>query len=189
MNSPNHDHQDPARDQRDTPANHHITPNQTTSPTNPRSAAADNVNVYDQRWPGSKFVLTIREEDDWLHSCRKHWAGLSNFKYDESEEYRVFMDIRKFLEAAVYGCHEFNEERFRRVYRRHVQNVTSYFAGRESDLLVLNIVAGDGYERLAHFLGVPAPKQPFPHDRAPSYLMFDRFGRFGDQVNVSADGV
>jgi len=47
MNSPSHDHQDPARDQRDTPANHHITPNQTTSPTNPRSAATDNVNVYD----------------------------------------------------------------------------------------------------------------------------------------------
>lgn len=49
MNSPSHDHQDPARDQRDTPANHHITPNQTTSPTNPRSAAANNVNVHMKR--------------------------------------------------------------------------------------------------------------------------------------------
>jgi hypothetical protein len=127
----------------------------------------------DQRWPGSKFVLTIRDEDSWVHSCRKHWAGVSNFRYDENEEHKVFMEIQRFLRAAVYGCYEFNEERFRRVYRRHVQNVTSYFAGRESDLLVLNIVAGEGYERLAHFLGVPVPEQPFPHDRAPAYLMFD----------------
>lgn len=142
----------------------------------------------DQRWPGSKFVLTIREEDSWLHSSRKRWAGVSNFKYDESEEHRVFMEIQRFLRAAVYGCYEFNEERFRRVYRRHVQNVTSYFAGRESDLLVLNIVAGDGYERLAHFLGVPVPEQPFPHDRAPAGLMFDRSVRVDDQTDASADG-
>jgi hypothetical protein len=127
----------------------------------------------DRRWPGSKFVLTIREEDSWLHSCRKHWAGLSNFKYDDSEEHRVFMEIQRFLRAAVYGCYEFEEERFRRVYRRHIQNASSYFAGRESDLLVLNIIAGDGYERLARFLGVPVPAQPFPRDRAPACLMFD----------------
>lgn len=143
----------------------------------------------DQRWPGSKFVLTIREEDSWLHSCRKHQAGLSNFEYDGSKEHEVIMEIQRFLKAAVYGCHEFNEERFRRVYQRHVQNVTSYFAGRENDLLVLNIVAGDGYERLAHFLGVPVPEQPFPHDRAPAHLMFDRSGRFDDQVDASADGM
>ncbi|MGH9565338.1 MAG: sulfotransferase, partial [Candidatus Angelobacter sp.] len=92
-----------------------------------------------------------------------HWAGLSNFRYGEDEEHRAFMEVRRFLEAAVYGCYEFDEERFRRVYRRHVQNVTSYFAERESDLLVLNVVAGEGYERLASFLGAPVPEQPFPH--------------------------
>jgi hypothetical protein len=117
----------------------------------------------DRRWPGSKFVLTVREENSWLRSCRKHWAGLSTFRYGEGEEHRTFMEVRRFLEAAVYGCCEFDEDRFRRVYWRHVQNVTSYFAGRESDLLVLNVVAGEGYERLAPFLGVPVPEQSFPH--------------------------
>jgi Sulfotransferase domain len=118
----------------------------------------------DREWPGSKFVLTVRDEDSWLRSCRKHWAGLSVFRYGEAEEHRVFMEVRRFLEAAVYACYEFDEEHFRRVYRRHVQNVTSYFAGRESDLLTLNIVAGEGYEQLAPFLGAPVRTRPFPHD-------------------------
>ena len=117
----------------------------------------------DQEWPGSKFVLTVRDEDSWLSSCRKHWAGLLNFRYGEAEEHRAFMEIRRFLEAAVYGCYDYHEERFRRVYRRHVQNVISYFAGREDDLLILDVVAGYGYERLARFLNVPVPNLPFPH--------------------------
>lgn len=117
----------------------------------------------DHEWPGSKFVLTVRDENSWLSSCRKHWSGLSNFRYGDAKEHRVFTEIRRFLEAAVYGCFDFHEERFRRVYRRHVQNVISYFAGREDDLLVLDVVAGDGYERLARFLNVPGPDLPFPH--------------------------
>lgn len=117
----------------------------------------------DHRWPGSKFILTVRDEESWLRSCRTHWANPSNYK--KGEEHRVYMEIKWFLRAAVYGCHEFNEERFRRAYRRHVENVTRYFTGRENDLLVLNIAAGEGYERLAPFLGVPVPEQPFPHNK------------------------
>jgi Sulfotransferase domain len=118
----------------------------------------------DREWPGSKFVLTVRDEDSWLRSCRKHWASLSAFRYGEYDEHSVFVEVRRFLEAAVYACCEFNEEHFRRVYRRHVRNVISYFVGRESDLLMLNIVAGEGYEQLAPFLGAPVPTRPFPHD-------------------------
>ncbi|MGH8932057.1 MAG: sulfotransferase family protein [Egibacteraceae bacterium] len=117
----------------------------------------------DLEWPGSKFVLTVRDEDSWLRSCRDHWAGLSTFRYGENEEHRIYVEIRQFLETAVYARHGFDENRFRRAYRHHVQNVTSYFVGRERDLLVLDVAAGDGYERLAPFLGVPVPKQPFPH--------------------------
>jgi Sulfotransferase domain len=118
----------------------------------------------DREWPGSKFVLTIRDEDSWSLSCRKHWASLPAAKCGENEEHKVHVEVRRFLEAAVYACYEFDDEHFRRVYRRHVQNVTNYFAGRESDLLIINIVAGEGYERLAPFLGVPAPTRHFPHD-------------------------
>lgn len=120
----------------------------------------------DQQWPGSKFVLTVREEDSWLRSCRAHWASVSTLSPRKDEQDIVHLEIQRFLEAAVYASYQFNEERFRRVYRRHVQNVTNYFEGRKHDLLVLNVVAGDGYQCLAPFLGVPVPKQPFPHARS-----------------------
>lgn len=114
----------------------------------------------DIAWPGSKFILTVREEASWLRSCQEHWGRLSPV-VDEGD--RVYGEIRLFLEAAVYASYGFNEERFRRVYRRHLGNVTTHFSGRSRDLLVLDIAAGEGYDRLAPFLDVPAPDSPFPH--------------------------
>lgn len=117
----------------------------------------------DRAFPESKFVLTVRDEESWLRSCRFHWARPVAGKGGEGEHARVYQEIQRFLRAAVYASYEFDEDRFRRVYRGHVQRVTGYFAGRDDDLLVLDIVAGEGYERLAPFLGVPVPGQPFPH--------------------------
>lgn len=28
----------------------------------------------DQAYPGSKFILTVRNEDKWLTSVRNHWS-------------------------------------------------------------------------------------------------------------------
>ncbi|MFJ8473699.1 sulfotransferase family protein [Kitasatospora sp. NPDC094011] len=113
----------------------------------------------DAAWPGSRFVLTVREEESWLRSCRTHWGRPTPDAPDRSETH---LDVQRFLRTAVYGCHAFHRERFRRVYRRHVADVARYFAEREDDLLVLDIVGGEGYERLAPFVGVPVPDRPFP---------------------------
>lgn len=117
----------------------------------------------DQAWPESKFVLTVREEESWLCSCRDHWARFSTSRFGEDQKSTTSMEIHRFLRAAVYASYEFDEDRFRRVYRRHREQVTGYFTGRDDDLLVLDVAAGEGYEKLALFLGVPVPAQPFPH--------------------------
>jgi hypothetical protein len=117
----------------------------------------------DRAHPGSKFVLTVREEARWLESCVNHWTGRSAYEEGEGEEHRVHMEIRRFLRAAVYASYEFDRGRFVRAYRRHVQAVQRYFEGRPGDLLVIDIAGGDGYEKLAPFLGVAIPEQPFPH--------------------------
>jgi hypothetical protein len=118
----------------------------------------------DRLYPGSKFVLTVREEAGWLKSCKNHWTGRSAFDPgDGSEEHRTHMEIRRFLRAAVYASYDFEPERFVRAYRRHVENVRRYFADRPNDLLELDITKGEGYEKLAPFLGVPVPTAPFPH--------------------------
>lgn len=117
----------------------------------------------DQAWPGSKFVLTVRDEESWLRSCRDHWARYPSSWFDEDEKPTDAMQVHWFLRAAVYASYEFDAGRFRHTYRRHLEQVTSYFKGRDDDLLVLDVAAGDGYEQLAPFLGVPVPAQPFPH--------------------------
>ncbi len=123
----------------------------------------------DARYPGAKFVLTVRDEAPWLQSCANHWSGRTVFAPSASsepadvEEHRVHMEVRRFLRAAVYGCYDYSPERFARVRRDHHERVQRYFAGREKDLLVVDLTAGGGWKELAPFLGQPLPDQPFPH--------------------------
>ncbi len=117
----------------------------------------------DKNYPGSKFVLTVREEPGWLKSCQNHWTGRDAYEGGTDDEHRIHMEIRRFLRAAVYAGYAFHAERFSRAYKQHEANVRRYFADRPSDLLVLNVAAGEGYEKLAPFLGVPVPPSPFPH--------------------------
>jgi hypothetical protein len=124
----------------------------------------------DANYPGSKFILTVREEEGWLKSCKNHWSGRDAFekapkegKDVSVEEHQIHMEIRRFLRAAVYAGYDYQPERFARTYRRHVDDVQRYFADRPQDLLVLNIASGEGYEKLAPFLGVAVPPSPFPH--------------------------
>lgn len=109
------------------------------------------VEQLDRAWPGSKFILTVSEEQGWLDSCRMQWASPRGPQ--QGEEQWVYREVERFLRSAVFGRYEFDAESFRQIYRSHIERTTSYFAGRQDDLLVLDTVGGDGYEQLAPFLG------------------------------------
>lgn len=108
----------------------------------------------DHEFAGSKFIYTLRPVDSWIKSHSK--VG-----FNKSIPRRG--SLREYYRAILYGVTEFNEARFRWVHADHHRRVTEYFAQRQSDLLVLNITAGDGWEKLCPFLGVPTPDSPFPH--------------------------
>lgn len=111
----------------------------------------------DEEFPGSKFILTVRDLNAWLESARKHFSR----PLDTTR-----MDVRTFSRATTYGTLGFNEQRFRFVYETHQRNVEAYFRHRPQDLLVLDICAGEGWEGLCPFLGASAPRRPFPHDNS-----------------------
>ena len=119
--------------------------------------------------PGSRFVLTVRAKEDWLRSMEDHWRGKPVVipGYEDMSAMRV----RGFLRAAVFGCYEFNRERLARVYDDHLARVRAYFRGRPGDLLVLDIVGGESWEKLAPFLGYPPPDIPFPY--TPTQVAMD----------------
>ncbi len=112
----------------------------------------------DEEYPNSKFILTVRDIDSWLESTKKHFRGVER-------EDRVVGDIlyseAHWMRSAVYGTLKWDRSVFRQRYYTHHTAVMDYFKGRDN-LLVMNICAGDGWEKLCPFLGVPEPKHRFP---------------------------
>jgi Sulfotransferase domain len=101
----------------------------------------------DQKFPGSKFILTLRPSDDWIRSVVHH--------FDEKET-----PMRKWIYGI--GCPRGNEDIYIARYKRHSREVLEYFKDRSEQLLVLNITAGEGWEKLCPFLGEPIPSIRFP---------------------------
>jgi len=116
----------------------------------------------DERYPGSRFILTEREESSWLRSASRHFAD-------------IYVPLHEWLygEGVLQGSETLYLER----YRRHNQEIREYFSGRESDLLIMDLQNGDGWQQLCDFLGDDIPRRPFPHaNKGPhSYSAMDRF--------------
>jgi len=113
----------------------------------------------DQAFPASKFILTVREKVAWLRSCEVHWQLLMQWW----ENFPAFKIFHEFASACTYGVVEFSRARFSFVYDTHVANVRAHFTDRPDDLLVMDICAGDSWEKLCPFLGFDMPDVPFPH--------------------------
>jgi hypothetical protein len=115
----------------------------------------------DERYPGSRFILTERDDASWLKSARRH-----------------FRDTHVPLHEWLYGEGRLigNEKLYVERYRQHNREVRDYFRDRPEDLLIMNLAAGDGWEALCQFLSQPAPSREFPHaNKAPySYTQLDK---------------
>jgi hypothetical protein len=106
--------------------------------------------LADVEYPGSRFILTVRDRDDWLDSRRRH--------------------IEKDQRTRAAGQHpdghegvmEVDLEGWATEYARHEAAVRAYFADRPDDLLVFDLIGGDGWEPLCEFLGHAVPDAPFP---------------------------
>lgn len=105
----------------------------------------------DRAFPGSKFILTTRETDDWFASVAKHFGGQST-------------PMREW----IYGVGDpvGNEAIYKERFEEHNREVVSYFENRPNDLLVLPITQGAGWAPLCEFLGVEEPAAQFPHSNS-----------------------
>ena len=124
----------------------------------------------DQAYPGSKFILTVRNENAWLKSVGKHWSH-------EHNPFRAAWDTDPFTHKVhneLYGRKKFDKTIFLERYRRHNAEVQEYFRGRGDDLLVLRMdeeylnAAPEHYQapfnQLCSFLDVPRPGVPYPRE-------------------------
>jgi hypothetical protein len=114
----------------------------------------------DHCFPGSKFILTVRDMKSWLKS-NERWlkiktkGGLVNPEIDielSRAEPRFF----------CYGCTIFNKNKYIDAYEKHYKEVNEHFKNRKQDLLIFDV--REGWEKLCKFLNKPIPTtMPFPH--------------------------
>jgi hypothetical protein len=102
----------------------------------------------DRAFPGSKFILTTRDQTSYAVSFSHHFEG-SFLKGEEFSEERLSLRLRQI------------EER-----NKAVQD---YFRDRPGQLLCLDVIGGEGWEKLCPFLGKPIPDEPFPRRNVGRY--------------------
>ena len=114
----------------------------------------------DAAFPGSRFVLTVREPLRWLASyqgmlARQGPAG------DDLNAVRSLIHQVRFPDPDPMGLLA--------RYERHNLAVQRHFARRRERLLVVDWERGDGWLQLCRFLGRPVPAVPLPHANRGRY--------------------
>jgi len=113
----------------------------------------------DQKYPNSKFILTIRDEQKWISSVVNHFG-------------KNHTDMREWIYGV--GFPEGNEDIFLKRYKKHNQEVLKYFKNRHEDLLVVNWESGDSWNEICNFLNETIPNRPFPHANKGTKYANDR---------------
>jgi len=94
--------------------------------------------IMDEKFPQSKFVYLQRDETSWKKS-------LENWSYYQTNTKK---DLKRYLSN----------------FRNHKAFVHSYFKDRSSEeFLTLDVQDGNGFKKLADFLGKNTDKNAFPH--------------------------
>jgi hypothetical protein len=112
----------------------------------------------DERFPKSKFILTIRDKENWLNSCR--------WKYKEPSNH-----LGNTIRISIFGCDRFHESTFSHLYDIHRERAIHYFRERPEDFLVFNCDRGHSWRELCDFLGKSTPAIPFPHGNSKKEIV------------------
>jgi hypothetical protein len=154
-------------------------------------------------YPDSKIILTVRDLDAWWRSVEFHinhrfpvspsvgiraqlaqrwqldrWLSHGPWPTDWQVGWQNFwqesasQQFRRDLRNCVYGSAIATEFLYKKKYLEHNDRVMAEIP--PDRLLVMNIPAGDGWEQLCPFLGVPIPDQLFPHAYKTEHQAYKR---------------
>jgi hypothetical protein len=113
----------------------------------------------DRAYPGSKFILTLRPEEQWLDSIEAHFS--------ERNPYRNTWDIDCFthrVHRELYGRKTFDRQTMHDAYIKHNREVLDYFRNRPHDLLLVHMDSNSIWPKLCGFLGAVCPGDPYPRE-------------------------
>lgn len=112
-------------------------------------------------FPNAKVILTVRDEEEWLLSLRKHMLlllreGFIYFYFYNNRGYWINRLCRQALNGSENPDASFVH---RKRYRWHNERVKQVIP--KDQLLIYNVK--EGWKPLCDFLGHEVPDQPFPH--------------------------
>jgi hypothetical protein len=117
----------------------------------------------DAAYPGSRFVLTVREKESWLESCQRFfWDWIDPWLLANPDNPSV--DYIRAIHRKIYGTPTFDREQFSRAHDEYHERVRRHFRDRSEDLLTIDICAGEGWDPLCEFLALPHPGTQFPYE-------------------------
>jgi hypothetical protein len=127
--------------------------------------------ALDQRFPGSKFILTMRDSpEQWYDSLtRFHAALFGHGRIPTADDlkaadyvYQGFMYEANRLVYNTPADDPYNRDLLIASYNAHNNAVVEYFRHRPGRLLVLNVAEPGAYDKLCGFLGKPRTGKEFP---------------------------
>lgn len=143
--------------------------------------------VVDALFPGSQFILTVRDSAEWFESLtRFHLNGilkkagvqrLEDFGEETFRDQEIYIHknylqnlIRR--DAAIVVDHKvqydwslvYNKDHRIKRYEQRNQEIVSYFQDRPEQLLVIDVSRESDNSRIVQFLGLPDERiAPLPH--------------------------
>ena len=127
--------------------------------------------ALDQRFPGSKFILTVRDSpEQWYESLTRFYAARFGHGHTPTLEdlkaavyvYPGFLYEANRLLHSTPADDPYNKDMLIAEYNAHNNAVLEYFRHRPGDLLVLNVAEPGAYDKLCDFLGKPRTGRAFP---------------------------
>lgn len=113
-----------------------------------------------KRFPDARFIYTQRHADFdvWVESVQ--WV------YAKQPAAHLIAPEREFAEAAdekVWGTTNPDDPTaIKNAYQKHERAVNRFFEDKPDALLRLDIIGGEGWEKLCPFVGKDVPAMPFP---------------------------
>jgi hypothetical protein len=133
--------------------------------------------AMDIAFPGSKFVLTVREScQEWYESMIRYHSllleqrkGLRRLPTAEDLKDAPYIypgylwRVQELVRGTKEGQEVFDKRFMIDEYNLHNSTVMNYFMHRPADLLVLNVAHESAMRDLCAFLGRAYEGQPMPH--------------------------
>ena len=116
-------------------------------------------------YPKAKFILTDRDTESWLDSTRRHYESTQRRSMEGiPTEYGLKIPLRTAESRwLLYRTTTFDSERFKNTIDSHRLVAQIFFESQPERFLIMNIINGDGWEKLCPFLDIPVPEVPFPY--------------------------